>query len=442
MTARIGWLLVATLSLGACSAEVARRDRGGPSTRELLVELRAVSAEAARAHESGDYEAFREHSRRAARLVPGNPGLAYNLACGQVLTGQHDQALETLGRLADMGLVYDPVADADMAALVGRPELESLSVRFADAGRPVVRSVVGLRLEGDDLLPEGVAHDPASGDFFVSSVRRRGIKRVTAGGAVESLIADGGEEVLSVLGMAVDGDRRRLWTATAAVATMLGHDPVRDAGRSALLGVDLDSGEIRARIEPPPGAERSALNDVAVDGATGRVFVSDSPAGAVYVLEPGARALRVLVPVADLASPQGLVVADGGESLFVADYVLGLVLVDTATGEGELAPAPAGAVLAGIDGLAGDGRDLIAIQNGIRPHRVVRIRLAADGRRVEQVEVLEQAHPDYDEPTLGTVVGRDFYYVANSHWGCFDSEGRLIAPERLGGPTILRLALD
>jgi hypothetical protein len=58
----------------------------------------------------------------------------------------------------------------------------------------------------------------------------------------------------------------------------------------------------------------------------------------------------------------------------------------------------------GIDGLYAVGRDLVGIQNGIAPHRVVRLRLDARGDRIVSVEVLERARPDYAEPTLGVVV--------------------------------------
>ena len=39
-------------------------------------------------------------------------------------------------------------------------------------------------------------------------------------------------------------------------------------------------------------------------------------------------------------------------------------------------------------------------------------------------EVLIANHPLFDEPTLGTVVGEAFYFVANSHWNRFDHEGK------------------
>jgi len=85
------------------------------------------------------------------------------------------------------------------------------------------------------------------------------------------------------------------------------------------------------------------------------------------------------------------------------------------------------------------GNELIAIQNGIRPHRVVAYRLSDDGVSIEASRTLASNLPEFDEPTLGVVRGDDFYFVANSHWNRFDTENRL--PDGLSGPIILILEL-
>ena len=93
----------------------------------------------------------------------------------------------------------------------------------------------------------------------------------------------------------------------------------------------------------------------------------------------------------------------------------------------------------GIDGLYRHGNELIAIQNGIRPHRVVAFTLSADGRSVVSSRTLVSNLVEFDEPTLGVVHKDDFYFVANSHWNRFDREDRL--PAGLSGPVILKIRL-
>jgi hypothetical protein len=105
-----------------------------------------------------------------------------------------------------------------------------------------------------------------------------------------------------------------------------------------------------------------------------------------------------------------------------------------------LLDAPEDAALTGIDGLLLWRGDLVAIQNGLRPHRILRLRLDGKASRVESVAVLERAHPRWDEPTLGVLVGADLYYVATSQYGAIRQDGSL-AQDRLQPPVILRLPL-
>jgi hypothetical protein len=67
------------------------------------------------------------------------------------------------------------------------------------------------------------------------------------------------------------------------------------------------------------------------------------------------------------------------------------------------------------------------------------LQLSTDGLAIESSETLAMNLPQFDEPTLGTVVGDDFYFVANSHWNRFDENNEL--PEDLSGPIVLRVSL-
>jgi sugar lactone lactonase YvrE len=163
--------------------------------------------------------------------------------------------------------------------------------------------------------------------------------------------------------------------------------------------------------------------------------VADPVTGRLYVLEKDS--LRVLVDEGPLASAQGLTFAPDGR-LYVADYAQGPARVDATTGEVRLLDAPADAAVTGIDGLVWDRGSLVGIQNGIEPHRV--IRLSLEGDRVTAVTVLERAHPRYDEPTLGVVHEDALYYVANSQYEAVRRDGTL-DEARLKEPVILRMPL-
>ena len=83
-------------------------------------------------------------------------------------------------------------------------------------------------------------------------------------------------------------------------------------------------------------------------------------------------------------------------------------------------------------GSAYDKGSLIAIQNGIRPYRVVRLRLdELPQRHSHPLEVLESNHTLFDEPTTGAVVRDRYYFIGNSHWPAF-ADGKTPDTEALG----------
>ncbi|MEJ2129551.1 MAG: hypothetical protein P8X81_11985, partial [Woeseiaceae bacterium] len=169
------------------------------------------------------------------------------------------------------------------------------------------------------------------------------------------------------------------------------------------------------------------------------IYTTDSIDGPVYRYSISNREFSTLVPKGVFGSPQGLVLDSSGRHLYVADYIGGLYRVQLEDGSVRRVAVPKTVSDFGIDGLYRHGNRLIAIQNGIQPHRVVAFELSHDGLAIESAEVLAMNLPEFDEPTLGTIVGDHFYFVANSHWNRFDENNEL--PEGLTGPIVLRLSL-
>ena len=93
-----------------------------------------------------------------------------------------------------------------------------------------------------------------------------------------------------------------------------------------------------------------------------------------------------------------------------------------------------------LDRIRRHGNELIAIQHGMRPNRIAAFLLSDNGLEITGSRVLARNLPEFDEPTLGQVVGDEFYFVANSHWNRFDRDGNL--PQGLIGPIVLKLSLQ
>lgn len=399
--------------------------------------LQEAVTRARAAHDAKDPAAFREWSLKVAALAPRSTRALYNLACAHALNGDAAAAVALLDRLTRMEVATQAAQDPDFDAIRKRPEFAAALERARPLAAHLGSSERAFTLPEKDLITEGVAYDPRTRAFFISSVRRRKIVRYGADGRVSDFTkpADG---LFAAVALGVDASRRALWVTTGANPPMEGYRK-EDDGRSLLVEYDLDSGAVRRRLEPPKDVEGARLSDLALS-PSGDVFVADPERGRVYVLRPGEASLRVLTPEGPIGSAQGLAVSPDGGTLFVADYAQGIVRVDTRTGAARLLAVPEDTAVTGIDGLVFHAGTLVGIQNGVRPHRVVRLRLDPAAERIAAVETLERNHPDFDEPTLATVADGVLYYVANSQYDRVREDGSLDA-DRLRPPVILRLKL-
>jgi len=402
----------------------------------------ATAVESSRVHErlagqalaARDWPRYLAEVRGAERLRPHHPALVYHLARALALTDSGEAALRVLQRMARMGVTSRAAGDSAFAALRGRADFEAVIARFARNAEPFARSRLAFTVPERSFLPEGVARDPRTGDFFVASVHQRRIVRVHEGLARPFAA---GVRMWSPMGMAADPARGRLWVATAAAAEGRDTDSA-SVGRSELLALDLASGAEVARYGAPADSLQHWFGDLAL-APNGDVYVSDSRAPGVFVLRAGATALTP-VPMLRTLSPQGLAVSADGAALYLADYALGIVRLDLHTGASAPVPYPDDATLLGVDGLVRDGHDLIAIQNGVAPLRVLRLVLTADGRRIRAVEPLEAAHPLYAEPSLGVVSRDTLFYNVAGQWDLF-ADGREPPPDSTMPPRVLALPL-
>jgi sugar lactone lactonase YvrE len=403
-----------------------------------VAESRTHYRAAVQAHEARDLQAFLDHARKAQALRPAHGGVTYALAAALALTGDSAGALATLRHFAVLGYSADLAADSDFVRLRGTEAYAELARRLQRNGEPVVASRVAFELPERDLLTEGIAHDARTDVFYVGSVHQSKIFRITRGGTVSEL-----EPELpgrwAPLGLRVDPKGGALWVASAALPQTAGYNSA-DSGRSAILRYDLQSGRLSARYDAPADGTPHVIGDLIVTRG-GHVYATDSRAPVLYRVPARGASLERFVECPLLLSAQGLALTPDERSLYVADYARGILRVDLRDRSVSLVEAADSVLALGIDGLYFHQGTLVGIQNGVTPHRVARFTLSPAGDRVLRAEVLERAHPRYDEPTLGVLVEGDLFYIANAQWERFGQDGQIAKPGSLRSPAVLRLRL-
>jgi hypothetical protein len=379
-------------------------------------QARSLFNNALAAHQADDNVAAVEALKKSLALRPNHPRTLSVLAQVQSLAGDPEDALATLTTLSDLKMAYAILGNENYTALKEDERFLALAAKFEENDKPVMASAVRAKSPEPIPLIESVALDPATGDLFIGSMTQRRIVRLSADRGLEEFIAPGAHGLWSIGGMKIDEKNHTLWVASAA--THLTKELSEgELGASGVFAFDLGSGNLIGKWVLQDDQEHW-FGDLLVT-ENGNLLITDSKTPAVYLLDVAADALLPFLESPHFVSLQGLDLTEDGLSLFLADYAAGLFAVDLITKEVTRLTPQAGVVPYGIDGLYRHGQDLIAIQNGVSPQRVVRIEVDLEAGTLPALEVLEQSHPEYLEPTLGQRVGDRLIYVANSGWPLF-----------------------
>jgi DNA-binding beta-propeller fold protein YncE len=322
------------------------------------------------------------------------------------------------------------------AALLGA----TLVITLATAGsvaaqsRPESRPIVTYTIPGDAVFPEGVAADPSTGNFYVSSTTDGTIFRGNVRApSLEVFLPGGADGRTSAAGLKVDRNGRLF---------------VSGAGTGQMWVYDTSSGQLIAHFDTGNGAA-SFINDVAVT-PDGDAFFTDSlipvlyrvPASALQRPSAEVRAPEVFIDFTGTAvvyqtgfnlngiAPTG----DGSQLVTVQSNTGQLFRIDLASrGVAEI-PVQGGPLTAG-DGILLQGRRLLVVRNQLE----LIVTVALDDELDSGQVTAEFTDAALQFPTTIARLG-DRLLVVNSQ---FDRRGPGLTPElpfTVAGVPLERLA--
>lgn len=352
---------------------------------------------------------------------PQSSGAWRRAANGALESGNASELTSALKKLAEMGATLRAETYEKLKSSIGEvADRDDLDRRFAANRSAKSDSASFASIPADYRLVEGVAWDAATGRLFIGTVVDGRLAFLQHGKWHDVALAGPRS---SIFGMALDKRHSRIWLAMATVE----QSAVDAPEFTGIVAVDLKALKIVARAATPPSAVGAMPNDLTV-ASDGTVYVSDAKTGSILQCKPGCSRLSVLTSPGTISSAQGIVALPDGRRLIVADYRNGLWLVDRTTGKASILGSTFPAMLDGVDGLLLDPKQkqLIAVQNGTSPRRIVRLQMTGTWDRVAKVAVIEQNSSEWGEPTLlSRYDGREFIYIADGQWERYGAKGSL-----------------
>lgn len=379
-------------------------------------ELNRYVSEARNAVASKDYAAAYESLIKAHTFHPYHQGILYQLGVMSALTGKAEESIPYLRKALYINAGYK-LDIPELSAVKDRADFQQLKVLQTELQKVVANADTAFVLKDRSLHAESLAIDSKTGTAYIGSVRKKKIVAVDSKGNTRDFVATGQHGITAVLGLRIDAQGKFLWACSSPMEETEGYDSLAP---SRVFKFELTSGKLIAQFEPPAPAGH-IFGDLTI-GPQGQVLVSDSRTNEIYAVNESTKKLDRFFIDAGLWNIQGLSFSDDGRYLFVSDYIKGPYRLELSSRKLFKVTSQVENSLKGIDGLLFYQGTLLALQNGTTPFRVMRFKLNNTKGTIVSAEILDQGRPELNEPTQGTVVGNDFYYVANSQWGGYDKD--------------------
>ena len=429
------WIFLATLAL-VCGSGVAQEKK---ASGESTVTQRAEALTEDQINQSHDiagltrlaqlYGSKNDDQRlawvlhRVSELTPNSGDLKLQLALVYAKMGDKARAYDTLMHMQLQGFGYEIGTDPRFEPVHGTKVWDYLVANLQQNTKQFGEGKVAFELPKTDILMNALAWDPKRKALLVGSGRDGSIHLVDEKGKSTDFIAAGADKSLwGVDALAVDSAHNKLYATTSALPRFSGFN-ADNAKKSAVLELDLETGKVLHKYTMQHDGVGRTLNAIAVS-KDGRVYVADGAHKTIFKIDGGA--LKPIVENPKLADITAITVTDDGRTLFLADYADGIYGFDLAKGAAfSLKYNAEQLVLGGIVGMHWYQGNLIVVEDGMAPKRVMRLKLSDDLSTVAAAMPLDVANDAFTALGDGTLAGDNLYFVANRQDSLYDSHGVL-----------------
>lgn len=388
---------------------------------------------AQQAERSQDWQAAARIWKRLTVLRPHRGDYLYNTAAMYALLDQKTPAYDALLKLQTSGHAYRLDQDNRFANIHGTELWEylvtlnngALDVSFGEGS-------VAFELPASDLLLDSMTYDPNGNAFLFGSARDGKVYRRKEDGSLEAWVEPDPENAGAITAMTVDARNSILWVATAGIPHFKGFS-ASQAGKAHLVKYDLRNGQRQATYAFP-NDRLPHVPTVLTVADIGHVFIGEGLRGQLFRFD--GQQIQPLLAEPKLGGIRGLALPGSGRVLYFADVDQGIFGLDLARSTAFDLKLPKNVTLSGVEGLYVYEDQLVAVQSGMSPRRVMRLKLTEDGMSVDQGTPIEANNPAFEAPTWGVVHGDELYFIANSQRSHYDGYG---LPKSSAGKETLKI---
>lgn len=265
------------------------------------------------------------------------------------------------------------------------------------------RVETAFSLTEKDLIPEGLAYNPIDSSFFIGSIYKHKIVKVSSDGRCEDFTSSRQDGLGEVLGMKVDSANQHLWVCSNEFGNGI-------AVKSMIHQYNLSTKKLINKIEL--NEKGHLFNDL--DFADGRFFITDSDSSSIYTISKEQQ-LQLFIKDEKLKYCNGLAFTGSGTKIIVSSFN-GIYSLDFKTRILERLRLP-GYHVFGIDGLYCYKNSVVGIQNTSFPESVNQYFFNEKQDGFTMVKNLVVADSQFNIPTTGAISNGWFYFIANSQMG-------------------------
>ena len=382
------------------------------------------------------YQEFYTLIKKAHELHPYHQTILWYTGVAAALNDKQDEAISYLTKAININAGYN-LDDPNLNAIRQHPGFQQLIQTKNKLNQTLIHSDTAYVIQDRQLHLESVAFDPVEKTIYGGSIHKRKIIRINSKGVVADFTQPEQHGTGSIFGLKVDAKKRFLWACSAAIPEMQHYDSTM---APALFQFDIKTGRLVGSFRPVDTLRHQMFGDLVLD-SKGTPYVSDSRNNIIYRYDFERRELRPYFFSKEFWSIQGLCFSEDDNMLYIADYVKGIFMLDVKTMKLSKVNAPYDLSLKGTDGILFYKNSLITIQNGVQPNRVVRHFLSQAGNSFMRYEYIDNAHPAFGEPTIGSLPQNTLFYVANSQWNVYEN-GKIKDPTELHPIVILKYVLN